>query len=269
MNDDQDPADGPLAAAPQNADQHQSANATTFSPRRSRRKVVLVAGTCVALAIAAGTIIQLHSASTSSTRRLQASQAAARFIRTWQAGDAAALPAQTVTGAKGVGQAYAFLDVALGISRNPGSTRSAQPSTSTVTAGSPIHVKLGTPLGSGDLISVPAAITIDVPGLGPWSVHTQFRVRAVGSHALIDWSPANISTALKAGDQFRLTRTAPNRAKILGSGGQPLPLDANVSELVGVLVPATAAQAKADPTLAVGELVGQSGLDRSYVPCDA
>jgi Penicillin binding protein transpeptidase domain len=263
MNDDQDPADGPLAAAPQNADQHQSANATTFSPRRSRRKVVLVAGTCVALAIAAGTIIQLHSASTSSTRRLQASQAAARFIRTWQAGDAAALPAQTVTGAKGVGQAYAFLDVALGISRNPGSTRSAQPSTSTVTAGSPIHVKLGTPLGSGDLISVPAAITIDVPGLGPWSVHTQFRVRAVGSHALIDWSPANISTALKAGDQFRLTRTAPNRAKILGSGGQPLPLDANVSELVGVLVPATAAQAKADPTLAVGELVGQSGLEQA------
>ncbi len=36
-----------------------------------------------------------------------------------------------------------------------------------------------------------------------------------------------------------------------------------MSELVGALVPATAAQAKADPTLAVGELVGQSGLEQS------
>jgi hypothetical protein len=263
MNDDQDPAYRALVAEPQSPDQHLSANAMTFSPRRSRRKVVLVAGMCVALVIAAGTIIQVRSASAGSTRRLQASQAAARFIRTWQAGDATALPAQTVTGATGVGQAYAFLDVALGISKNPGGTLSALPSTNTVTAGSPIHVKLGAPLGSGGLISVPAAITIDVPGLGPWSEHTQFRVRAVGSHALIDWSPANISPALKAGDQFRLIRTAPNRGKILGTDGQPLPLNANVSELVGALGPATAAQAKADPTLTVGDPVGQSGLEQA------
>ena len=210
MNDDPDPAAGPVAAEPQNPDQHQSADATTFSPRRSRRKLVLVAGTCLAVVIAAGTIVQVHSASARSTRRLQASQAVARFIRTWQAGDATALPAQTVTGATGVGQAYAFLDVALGISRNAGGTLNALPSTNTVTAGSPIHVALGAPLGSGTVISVPAAITIDVPGLGPWSEHTQFRVRAVGGRALIDWSPANISPALKAGDQFRLIRTAAN-----------------------------------------------------------
>jgi hypothetical protein len=263
MNDDPDPAAGPVAAEPQNPDQHQSADATTFSPRRSRRKVVPIAVTCLAVVIAAGTIIQVRSASARSTRRLQASQAVARFIRTWQAGDATALPAQTVTGATGVGQAYAFLDVALGISRNGSGTLNALPSTNTVTAGSPIHVALGAPLGSGTVISVPAAITIDVPGLGPWSVHTQFRVRAVGGRALIDWSPANISPALKTGDQFRLIRTAPNRGKILGTDGQPLPLNANVSELVGALVPATAAQAKADPTLAVGELVGQSGLEQS------
>jgi Penicillin binding protein transpeptidase domain/Penicillin-binding Protein dimerisation domain len=263
MNDDQDPATGPMAAEPQNPDQHPSAGATTFSPRRSKRKVVLVAGTCLAVVIAAGTIIQVRAASARSTRRLQASQAAARFIRTWQAGDATALPAQTVTGATGVGKAYASLDVALGISKSPSGTLSAQPSTSTVTAGSPIHVKLGPPLGSGGLISVPAAITIDVPGLGPWSVHTQFRVRAVGGRALIDWSPANISPVLKAGDQFRLTRTVPNRGKILGTDGQPLPFNANVSELVGALGPATTAQIKADPSLAAGDMVGQSGLEQT------
>ncbi len=263
MNDDPDPAAGPVAAEPQNPDQHQSADATTFSPRRSRRKVVPIAVTCLAVVIAAGTIIQVRSASARSTRRLQASQAVARFIRTWQAGDATALPAQTVTGATGVGQAYAFLDVALGISRKPGGTQSAPPSTNTVTAGSPIHVELGAPQGSGSVISVPAAITVDVPGLGSWSEHTQFRVRAVGSRALIEWSPANISPELKAGDQFRLIRRAPNRGKILGIGGQPLPLDANVSELVGALGPATAAQATADPTMRVGDLVGQSGLEQA------
>src|SRR5664280_204008 len=263
MNVDQDPAAGPGAAEPRSLDRDRSEGAMTFSPRRARRRVALVVLACVAAVIVAGAIVQVRAASARSTRRLQASQATARFIRTWQAGDATALPAQTVTGATGVGQAYAFLDVALGISKNADGTLSLQPSTNTVTVGSPIHVELGAPLGSGELSSVPAAITIDVPGLGPWSVHTQFRVRAVGGRALIDWSPANISPVLKAGDQFRLIRTVPNRGKILGTNGKPLPFNANVSELVGPLGPATAAQAKADPTLAVGDLVGQSGLEQT------
>jgi Penicillin binding protein transpeptidase domain/Penicillin-binding Protein dimerisation domain len=263
MNVDQDPAAGPMAAEPRSPDRDWSQGAIVFSPKRARRRVVLVVLACVAAVIVAGAIVQVRAASARSTRRLQASQATALFIRTWQAGDATALPAQTVTGAKGVGQAYAFLDVALGISKNADRAKSVQPSTNTVTAGSPIHVSLGAPLGSGELISVPAAITIDVPGLGPWSVHTQFRVRAVGGRALVDWSPANISPALKAGDQFRLTRSVPNRGKILGTNGKPLPFNPNVSALVGALGPATAAQVKADPTLAVGDMVGQSGLEQT------
>ena len=263
MNVDQHPAFGPVAAEPASPDPDWSEGAIIFSPKRTRRRVALVVLACVAAVIVAGAIVQVRAASARSTRRLQASQATARFIRTWQAGDATALPAQTVTGATGVGQAYAFLDVALGISKNADRALSSQPSTNTVTAGSPIHVELGAPLGSGELISVPAAITIDVPGLGPWSTHTQFRVRDVGGRTLIDWSPANISPALKAGDQFRLTRSVPNRGKILGTNGQPLPFNANVSELVGALGPATAAQAKADPTLAVGDMVGQSGLEQT------
>jgi hypothetical protein len=263
MNDDQHPDAAVVAAEPPNPEQDQGAGAMTFSPKRSRRRIVLCALLCVAVVIAAGTIVQVRAASARSAARLQASQAAARFIRTWQAGDTSALPAQTVSGAAGVGQAYALLDVALGISRNPGGSQSALPSSNTITARSAIHVKLGAPLGSGEFISVPAAITIDVPGLGPWSEHTQFRVRVLGGRARIDWSPANISPALKAGDQFRLIRTAPERGKILGTGGQPLPPDANVSELVGALGPATAAQAKADPRLRVGDLVGQGGLEQA------
>jgi hypothetical protein len=167
MNDDQHPHAAVVAAEPPNPEQDQGAGAMTFSPKRSRRTIVLGALLCVAVLIAAGSIVQVRSASARSAGRLQASQAAARFIRTWQTGDTSALPAQTVTGAAGVGQAYANLDVAVGISRNPGGSQSALPSANTVTARSPIHVELGAPVGSGEFISVPAAITIDVPGLGP------------------------------------------------------------------------------------------------------
>jgi hypothetical protein len=261
MNDEQDQTTGLVAAESQDPDRDPGAGAMTFSPQRSRRKAILVALSCVLVVIAAVVVVQARAVSARSTRRLQASQTTARFIRTWQAGDATALPAQTVTDASGVGQAYAFLDVALGISRSVAGVPSALPSSNTVTAGSPIHVELGSPVGSGELISVPATITIEVPGLGPWSERTQFRVQTVGGRSLVDWSPANISPALKAGDQFRLVRTVPNRGKILGSDGQPLPFNANVSELVGALGPATAAQAKANPQLAVGDSVGQSGLE--------
>ena len=66
MNADQDQADGPVGPEPQNPDQHQSAKATTFWPRRSRHKVVLVAGTCLAVVIvviAAGLKVQVRAAS--------------------------------------------------------------------------------------------------------------------------------------------------------------------------------------------------------------
>src|ERR1035437_6844009 len=77
INNDQDPPPAPGPAEPQNPDQHPSADTTTFSPRRSRRKVVLVVLACVAVVISAGTIVQVRAASARSTRRLQASQAAA------------------------------------------------------------------------------------------------------------------------------------------------------------------------------------------------
>jgi hypothetical protein len=245
---------------PQNPDQPETATGGSPAPKRSNtRKILLIGLTCVALVIAVGGFVSVRAASARSQRRQQASAAAARFIRTWQSGNVSALPAQTVTGSTAVAQAYASLDLALGIARNPSRTQSA-PSSKAVAAGSPIQVELGAPLGSGELITVPTTITIEVPGLGRWSEHTQLRVRAVGDRALIDWSPASISPALKVGDHVRMTRTVPDRAAILGSGGHALPVSADVSELVGTLGPATSAQAKADPTLRVGDLVGQSGL---------
>ena len=245
---------------PQNPDQPETAAGLSPAPRRSNtRKIIVVGLTCVALLIAAGGLVSVRAASARSTRRQQASAAAARFLQTWASGNLSALPAQTVTGSKALTQVYASFDLALGIATKPPATSSAATSSKTAAA-LPIHIQLGAPLGSGELITVPATATIDVPGLGPWSEHIQIRVRAVGDRALIDWSSASISPALKSGDQVRVTRTVPRRGAILGTDGQALPVSADVSELVGTVGPATSAQAKADPTLRVGDLVGQSGL---------
>src|SRR5665648_575881 len=126
--------------------------------------------------------------------------------------------------------------------------------------GLPVKVELGAPIGSGELITVPATITIEVPGLGPWRNPVKLRVRAAGDRSLIDWSPQTLATAFKAGDHFRLTRSKLRRAAVLGSDGQPLPVSADVRALVGTVGPATATQAKADPSLRPGEPIGQSGL---------
>jgi Penicillin binding protein transpeptidase domain len=236
----------------------------TFGAKRTNtRKILLVGLTCVALLIAAAGFVAVRAASARSTQRQQASAAAARFVQTWASGNLSALPAQTVTGSTAVAQAYASLDLALGLSTKSIRAQTAAPSSKAEAAALPVHVEVGAPVGSGTLITVPTTITVDVPGLGPWSEHAQLRVQAVGDRALIDWSPASISPALKAGDHIKMTRSVPERGAILGTDGQALPLSANVSDLVGALGPATSAQAKADPTLRIGDLVGQSGLEQA------
>jgi len=227
-------------------------------PRRGKSLVVGLV--CAALLAGTGVFVVARSRSAASIRRQQASAAAAQFLQTWATGNLSALPAQTVGGSAAVAAAYTSVDLALGIGPKAGGTGATRPTTTHQAAKSPIKVKLGAPIGSGELITVPATITIDVPGLGTWQDPVKLRVRATGSKSLIDWSPAAITPALKAGGHLRLTRSVPQRAAVLGTSGQPLPAGPDMNALVGTLGPATAAQAKADPTLRPGELMGQSGL---------
>jgi cell division protein FtsI/penicillin-binding protein 2 len=193
-------------------------------------------------------------------RRQRASAAAAQFLRTWASGNLSALPAQTMTGSTAIAQAYASVDLALGIGTKPASTANAHPSPAGLTAGLPIKVQLGAAIGSGEQIIVPASITIDVPGLGSWRDPVRLRVRTSANKALIDWSTQAIAPALTAGDHVQVTRTMPRRAAILGADGQPVPATFDVSALIGTVGPASVARAKADPTLRAGDLIGQSGL---------
>jgi len=218
---------------------------------------------CLALVVGVGVLVVAHAKSAAATRRHQASATAAQFLRTWASGKLSALPAQTVTGSATVAQAYASVDLALGIATKPGGTAAASPTPTPPAAGLPIKFELAAPIGSGDLITVPATIIIDIPGLGTWRNPIKLRVRAAGNRSLVDWSPQAIAPAFKSGDQIRLTRTVPSRAAILGTDGQPLPVSADVRALVGAVGPATAAQAEHDPTLRAGDPLGQSGLQSS------
>jgi hypothetical protein len=220
---------------------------------------------CLALLAATGVFFVARARSADSQRR-QASAAADQFLRTWAAGNVSALPAQTVSGSPDVAAAYTSVDRALGIGPKGGQTAAVHPATTPPAAQLPITFKLGAPVGSGDLVTVPATLSIDVPGLGTWRDQVKLRVRTSGGKALIDWSPAAITPALRAGDQLKLTRNVPRRAAVLGTDGQPVPNGADMSALTGVVGPATAAQAKADPTLRTGEPMGQSGLQASHDP---
>jgi len=221
-------------------------------------KSLMVGLVCAGLLAGTGVFVVARAGSAASLRRQQAKAAAVQFLQTWATGNLSALPAQTVGRSAAVATAYASVDHALGIGAQAGGTGAAHPTATPEQL--PIKAKVGAPIGSGELITVPATVSIDVPGLGTWRDQVKLRVRASGSKALIDWSPAAIAPALKAGDHLRLTRSVEPRAAVLGTGGQPVPAGPDVSALVGTLGPATAAQAKADPTLRPGELIGQSGL---------
>ena len=173
----------------------------------SRGKYLMVGLICLALVVGLGVFVGAHAKSAAPTRRHQASAAAARFLRTWASGNLSALPAQTVTGSATVAQTYAALDVALGIATKPGGTAPASKKPSSPAAALPLKFELAAPIGSGDVITVPATITIDIPGLGTWRDPVKLRVRATGNRSLIDWSPQVIAPAFKSGDQIRVART--------------------------------------------------------------
>ena len=244
----------------QNQDPVETSADGSPAPMRSHRgKLVMIALVCAALVVGVGVFAVVHSKTAASARRQQASAAAAGFLRTWADGNLSALPALTVSRSADVTQAYNNLDLSLGI----GGPAAAHATSAAQAAAAPIKVETGTPIGSGNVITVPATVIIDVPGLGTWRDPITMHVQTTGSKALIAWSPQTIAPALKTGDHILVTRTVPTRAAILGTDGHPVPAGSDVSALVGTLGAASATQAKADPTLPSGDIIGQSGLQAS------
>lgn len=61
-----------------------------------------------------------------------------------------------------------------------------------------------------------------VRGLGEWAVRSSLRFMRQDDRWLVDWTPAAMHPDAERGDRFERERTRPERAPILGAGGQPL-----------------------------------------------
>jgi Penicillin binding protein transpeptidase domain/NTF2-like N-terminal transpeptidase domain len=87
----------------------------------------------------------------------------------------------------------------------------------------------------------------------------------------VNWSPAAIYPGLRAGERFVLGAAWPARAQVLAADGtvlsspQATAESGSLSLLTGVLVKATAAQARAlGAPYQAGDLIGDGGLEQAY-----
>lgn len=238
------------------------------SGRRGRPGWIVAGSVAGVFLMVAGAVVVLflraQSAQTAARHR-QATTAAAAFLRTWAAGDIQALPALTVSGDRSIAAAYTAADKALGV--NPVPPATVAPSSAgtaspppPMSSNVPVRFTLGNPRDSGGQVWVPADITLQLPGIGPWTYPDMIHVRVGNRHALVDWTPETINPSLHPGRHLHLSRQLPTRAPLLAADGSPLPATDPLADIQGTVGPATAAQAKTDPTVLAGDPVGQSGL---------
>jgi cell division protein FtsI/penicillin-binding protein 2 len=104
-----------------------------------------------------------------------------------------------------------------------------------------------------------------------WTYRGQLQLVRRDRHWWVNWSPSAIYPALRAGQRFVLSGTWPDRAPVLADDGtvlssaQALAESGSISLLVGNVVQATAAQAKAlGAPYRPGDLIGQGGIEQAY-----
>lgn len=75
---------------------------------------------------------------------------------------------------------------------------------------------------SGSRASARVTEELPLPGVATWTSATTVRMVKRGDRWLVNWSPATINPALRAGYRLAAVRHWPARAQILGAGGAPL-----------------------------------------------
>jgi hypothetical protein len=104
-----------------------------------------------------------------------------------------------------------------------------------------------------------------------WNYQGELALVEQNQHWWVDWDPSDIYPGLGPGQRFALAAAWPARAPILGGDGTDLTSPATVAKspslqlLTGVLVSATAAQAKAlGAPYQAGDLIGEGGIEQAY-----
>ena len=89
----------------------------------------------------------------------------------------------------------------------------------------PTGVTAGTVTTKGDAATVPLTSTVKLTGTRSTALHGTLTLHRSGGHWRVVWSPTAISTSLGSGRRFRVTRSWPARASILGAKGVSLTPD--------------------------------------------
>jgi hypothetical protein len=113
--------------------------------------------------------------------------------------------------------------------------------------------------------------TADLASGHIWTYQGQLQLVKRDHGWWVNWSPAAIYPALRAGERFALHAVWPARAQVLASDGtalsspQVIAESGSISLLTGNVVAATAAQAKAlGAPYQAGDLIGQGGVEQAY-----
>ena len=134
-----------------------------------------------------------------------------------------------------------------------------------------LHLVLGkvTPDSAGAQARFTA--TADLVGNHVWTYTGQLQLVKQNRAWWVSWSPSAIYPGLKPGDRFVLHAVWPARGQILGTGGTVLSSPTTVAQsgsislLTGIIVAATAAQAKAlGAPYQKGDLIGEGGIQQAY-----
>jgi hypothetical protein len=225
--------------------------------RAGRRRGRWFAGTALAAVLAAsiGGLVAVRRGPDPAAPRDRVAEAlatASTWLHAWSAGDRSTMRALVVHPSP---QLAATLDEIAGL--HPASIRAAA----------------GFPLVQGATASVPFDVEVVLTSLGVWRYHgtipladTEVRVDGARERQWrVPFSPSVVHPDLRPGDDLALKLAWPRRAELQSDDGTPLPAGHALGSVLGLVGPATAAQAKTlGPPYRAGDRVGQSGLESTY-----
>jgi hypothetical protein len=214
----------------------------------SRRTVLIVAGVAVlvvALGAAGGSYLLLRTLGSPS-------QTAATYLAAWQHGDYQEMDLVSLDVPRsGLAGPLKQADTQLGVRH--------------------LRLSLGRVSSGGTATQVGFTATAELASGHDWTYQGRLRLVVHDRHWWVSWSPSAIYPGLRAGERFALSSAWPPRAQVLAADGTVLSSPAAFAEsgsialLVGYVVPADAAQARAlGAPYHAGDLIGDGGIEQDY-----
>lgn len=208
---------------------------------RSKALGILVGLAVFALLVGGGVVFFLRAQGSPE-------ETAASYLAAWQRGDYAAMRALVVSPPSDFAKPYQQMRDDLKVTK--------------------ARFSAGETRDEGDGARVGFTATLSLRDLGDWTYDGELHLVKRDRHWRVDWSPAAIHPALRAGQKLERVRGWPDRAPILGADGTRLDTpdaSGSVKQLVGEVGPATAEDLKRlGSPYRSGDDVGHGGLEQAF-----